>query len=122
MELRYQPGERLPHPVEGTAYHIVAEALTNVAKYAGASAATVSVIRTDGRLLVRVRDAGVGGADMTRGSGLRGLADRAEALRGRSGSRAPPSAAPSSAPTFPSPVPRSSHWPVTRIGGSPRAG
>jgi signal transduction histidine kinase len=82
VELVAAPGERLPEPVEATAYYIVAESLTNVAKYAGATAATVTVERADGRLLVQVRDDGVGGADMSRGSGLRGLADRAEALRG----------------------------------------
>ena len=68
--------------VEATAYYIVAEALTNVAKYAGASAATVSVTRADGRLDVEVRDDRIGGADIHGGSGLRGLADRVEALRG----------------------------------------
>jgi signal transduction histidine kinase len=82
VELRTTPRERLPEPVEATAYYIVAEALTNVAKYAGATVATVSVEHPDGRLRVAVADDGIGGADMTRGSGLRGLADRAEALRG----------------------------------------
>ena len=82
VELVATPGERLPHAVEATAYYIVAESLTNVAKYAEASAVTVSVRQAEGRLLVEVRDDGVGGADVARGSGLRGLADRAEALRG----------------------------------------
>jgi signal transduction histidine kinase len=82
VELLSTPGERLPEPIEATAYYIVAESLTNVAKYAHATAATVAVTRTDRRLLVQVRDDGVGGADVTQGSGLRGLADRAEALRG----------------------------------------
>ena len=76
------PGERLPEPIEATAYYIVAESLTNVAKYAQAGGATVAVTQTDGRLLVRIEDDGVGGAEMTQGSGLRGLADRAEALHG----------------------------------------
>jgi len=82
VELLSTPRERLPQPIEATAYYIVAESLTNVAKYAHASAATVAVTRTNGRLLVQVQDDGVGGADITQGSGLRGLADRAEALRG----------------------------------------
>jgi signal transduction histidine kinase len=82
VEVRYTPGERLPQPIEATAYYIVAESLTNVAKYAHASAATVTVTRVNGRLLVQVQDDGIGGADITQGSGLRGLADRAEALRG----------------------------------------
>jgi signal transduction histidine kinase len=76
------PGVRLPAPVEATAYYLVAESLTNVAKYAGASVATVSVRRADGCLRVEVRDDGAGGADMAGGTGLRGLADRVEALRG----------------------------------------
>jgi signal transduction histidine kinase len=82
VELIATPRERLPEAIEATAYYIVAESLTNVAKYAHATAATVSVERANGRLHVRVQDDGVGGANMTQGSGLRGLADRAEALRG----------------------------------------
>jgi signal transduction histidine kinase len=82
VELLATPGERLPEATEATAYYIVAESLTNVAKYAHATAATVSVQRANGRLLVQIQDDGVGGADMTQGSGLRGPAERAEALRG----------------------------------------
>jgi len=55
---------------------LVSEALTNVANYARATAATVSVARTNDRLLVEVGDDGVGGASIEAGSGLRGLADR----------------------------------------------
>ena len=77
------PDERLPEAVEAAAYYVVAEALTNVAKYAQASAATVRVLRDDGYALVEVADDGVGGADPTTGSGLRGLADRVAALDGR---------------------------------------
>ena len=76
------PDERLPEPIEATAYYVVAEALTNVAKYARASGATVSVARAGERLDVEVRDDGIGGASIDRGSGLRGLADRVEAVRG----------------------------------------
>jgi signal transduction histidine kinase len=76
------PDERLPAPVEAAAYYLVAEALTNVAKYAGASSATVAVTRLDGTLTVEVADDGVGGADPGTGSGLRGLADRVAALDG----------------------------------------
>jgi signal transduction histidine kinase len=76
------PGERLPEPVEAAAYFVIAEALTNVAKYANASAATVAVRRVNGHAEVEVRDDGVGGADPDRGSGLRGLADRVGALDG----------------------------------------
>ncbi len=75
--------ERLPETVEAAAYFVVCEALTNVAKYAHASAARVRVERSDGHATVEVVDDGVGGADERGGSGLRGLADRVEALGGR---------------------------------------
>jgi GAF domain-containing protein len=74
---------RLPEPVEVATYYVVAEALTNVAKHAGASAVQVAVERDDGVLHVRVRDDGRGGADLGGGSGLVGLKDRVEALAGR---------------------------------------
>jgi signal transduction histidine kinase len=73
---------RLPDPVEAAAYYVVAEALANVAKYAAASGVSVTVGRSNGRAVVEVADDGVGGADPARGSGLRGLADRVEALGG----------------------------------------
>ncbi len=75
--------ERLPGPVEAAAYYVVSEALANVAKYANATQAAVRVSRANGFAVVEVEDDGVGGADPTRGSGLRGLADRVEALAGR---------------------------------------
>jgi signal transduction histidine kinase len=74
---------RLPERQEVAAYFVVSESLTNIAKYACASSAAVDVRRVDGRLVVEVVDDGVGGADTRRGSGLRGLADRVEALGGR---------------------------------------
>ena len=74
--------DRLPAPVEAAAYYVVAEALTNVTKYADASDVRVHVFRDDERAHVEVRDDGVGGAQEERGSGLRGLADRVEALGG----------------------------------------
>jgi PAS domain S-box-containing protein len=76
------PPDRLPPAVEAAAYYVISEALTNVAKYSEASAVEVSVTRQNGRAIVEVADDGVGGADATRGSGLRGLADRVEALDG----------------------------------------
>jgi PAS domain S-box-containing protein len=82
VTLAEAPDERLPEGVEAAAYYVVAEALTNVAKYAQASAATVRVSRSNGRAVVEVADDGVGGADPALGSGLRGLADRVEALDG----------------------------------------
>jgi signal transduction histidine kinase len=82
VELVELPEERLPEAVEAAAYYVVAEGLTNVAKYAQASAATVRVARRNGTAVVEIADDGVGGADATLGSGLRGLADRVEALDG----------------------------------------
>jgi signal transduction histidine kinase len=81
VELRAEV-ERLPAPVEAAAYFVVSEALQNVAKYAHATSASVSVRRLRGRVVVDVTDDGVGGADAARGSGLRGLADRVAALDG----------------------------------------
>jgi signal transduction histidine kinase len=77
------PQERLAIPVEAAAYYMVAEAITNVAKYAHASHVTVSVHSTRECATVIVADDGVGGADAAHGTGLRGLADRIEALEGR---------------------------------------
>jgi signal transduction histidine kinase len=82
VELDSRVGERPPEPAELAAYFVVAEALTNVAKYASATRATVRAARHDGRLVVEVSDDGVGGADPSNGSGLRGLADRVSALDG----------------------------------------
>ena len=84
------PSDRLPEPVEAAAYFTISEALTNVAKYAGASEATVAVRRTNGHAEVEVADDGVGGADPDRGSGLRGLVDRLGALDGRLSLDSPP--------------------------------
>jgi signal transduction histidine kinase len=83
VELAELPEERLPEAVELAAYFVVAEALTNVAKYANASHATVGMTRENGRLVVEVADDGVGGADPENGTGLRGLADRIAVLEGR---------------------------------------
>ncbi|HEY4279556.1 MAG TPA: sensor histidine kinase [Conexibacter sp.] len=83
VELGDVPRERLPAAVEGAAYFVVAEALANVAKYARASCAAVAVRRVNGTAVVEVRDDGVGGADPSAGSGLRGLQDRLSAIDGR---------------------------------------
>ena len=83
VELGPLPSERLPEAIELAAYFVVSEALTNVAKYADATQATVSVERHNGRVVVAVADDGVGGADPGRGSGLSGLADRMMVLEGR---------------------------------------
>jgi signal transduction histidine kinase len=73
---------RLAEPVEITAYYVVAETLTNAAKHAGASRVDVALGVHGGALRVRVRDDGVGGAELGGGSGLVGLRDRVEALGG----------------------------------------
>ncbi len=83
VELNGLPEERLPEPIEAAAFYVVSESLANVAKYASAEHARVDLIRNDGLLVVEVSDDGVGGADAAKGSGLRGLADRVEALGGR---------------------------------------
>jgi signal transduction histidine kinase len=83
LELDVSIGERLPVQVEAAAYYVVSEALANVTKYARATAVRVRVDRVDSGAVVEVADDGVGGADGSRGSGLRGLADRVEALGGR---------------------------------------
>ena len=83
VELARTPGERLPERVESAAYFVVAEALTNVAKYSQAGRARVEVTRLDGQLQVEVSDDGIGGADPSNGSGLRGLHDRISAMDGR---------------------------------------
>jgi signal transduction histidine kinase len=75
-------GGRYPATLEATAYFVVAEALTNVARYAQASHATVAVRSAGDRLAVEVRDDGRGGADPGRGTGLRGLSDRVAAVGG----------------------------------------
>lgn len=83
VEVGGLPAERLPEHVELAAYFVVSEALTNIAKYASARRASVAVTRGNGRLTVEVSDDGVGGADIDRGTGLRGLVERLEAIEGR---------------------------------------
>jgi signal transduction histidine kinase len=83
VRLKVELGERLPEAIEVAAYFLVSESLTNVAKYAQASTASVDVVRANGDVVIDVVDDGVGGADAAAGSGLRGLADRVEALGGR---------------------------------------
>ena len=82
VEISELPEERLPAAVESAAYLVVSEALANIARYSRASHATVAVVRRNGHALVEIRDDGVGGADPSRGNGLRGLVDRVSALDG----------------------------------------
>jgi signal transduction histidine kinase len=82
VEIEQAPAERLPEQVEAAIYYVVAEALTNVAKYSRARVASVRVFRHEDYVVAEVEDDGVGGANANGGSGLRGLADRVEALDG----------------------------------------
>jgi signal transduction histidine kinase len=90
VELTFDIAERLSPPVEAAAYYVIAESLTNVAKYAKASHASVEVRALGDRLLVAVSDDGIGGADTAGGSGLLGLEDRVAALGGRLHVESPP--------------------------------
>jgi signal transduction histidine kinase len=82
VRLSVRVAGRLPESAELTAYYVVSEALTNIAKHAQASEAEVEVAAEQGTLRVTVRDDGRGGADFSRGSGLTGLKDRVEAVGG----------------------------------------
>jgi signal transduction histidine kinase len=84
------PDSRLPDAVEAAIYYLVAEAITNIVKYAQATAATVTIDRSHGIATVVVTDDGVGGAEPGAGSGLVGLTDRVEALGGRLRLESPP--------------------------------
>ena len=88
------PDERLAPAIEAAAYYVAAEALANVAKYAHAASAGVRIAEDDerGEIVVEVIDDGIGGADPTRGSGLKGLEDRVAALDGTLEVASPPGA------------------------------
>jgi signal transduction histidine kinase len=90
VDLRVAVPERLDAAIEAAAYFLVSEALTNAAKHAEATAVGVDVASVDGTLVVTVADDGVGGADAGRGSGVRGLVDRVEAVGGRLEVSSPP--------------------------------
>ena len=90
VDLDRMPEDRLPAAVEAAAYFVVAESLTNVAKYSSAQHASVRVGRENGFAVIEVSDDGVGGADPGAGTGLRGLADRLAALDGRLEVQSPP--------------------------------
>ena len=83
VRLAVETNGRLPEAIEVAAYYLVCEGLTNVGKYSQASSATVDVKRSNGGVQIEVIDNGVGGVDTECGSGLRGIADRVEALDGR---------------------------------------
>ncbi len=77
------PGPRLPQPIEFAAYFVASEALTNIAKYAQAGTAAITVAREPHQVVVQITDDGIGGADPALGTGLRGLDDRVQALGGQ---------------------------------------
>jgi PAS domain S-box-containing protein len=82
VEVHCSLSERLPEPIEAAAYFVVAESLTNVARYSEATRATIRLARRRGCALVEVEDDGIGGANPDAGSGIRGLIDRIDALEG----------------------------------------
>jgi PAS domain S-box-containing protein len=90
VELALDGTGPLPEQVEAAAYYVVSEALANIVKYAHATRAQVRVQPVDGKVVFEVADDGIGGADAGRGSGLRGLTDRVEALGGRLWLSSPP--------------------------------
>lgn len=90
VEIDASVGQRPPPGVESAVYFVVSEALTNVAKHARADLATVRVVADNGHLTVEVADDGIGGADSSAGTGLRGLADRVGAFDGSLAVTSPP--------------------------------
>jgi signal transduction histidine kinase len=90
VELERVESDGLPTPVATTVYFLVAEALTNAAKHSHCERVDVGLRIEDGWAVVEVRDDGIGGADPSAGSGLRGLADRVSALRGSVELESPP--------------------------------
>jgi signal transduction histidine kinase len=83
VELILGADRRLPEPVEVAAYYVVAEALTNAAKYARASVVNVRLDIEGATMHLSIRDDGIGGADAGKGSGIIGLTDRVEAIGGK---------------------------------------
>ncbi|HEX5618089.1 MAG TPA: sensor histidine kinase [Solirubrobacteraceae bacterium] len=84
------PEEPLPRAVEAAVYFVTAEVLTNVAKYAHADCASVNLAVDDGSVFLQITDDGVGGAEVSGGTGLSGLCDRVEALDGTIDIESPP--------------------------------
>ena len=82
VELSVDVGGRLPATIESAAYFVVSEALTNVSRHAQATKAHVGIARSGERLVIEVRDNGIGGADASTGTGLQGLRDRVAGLHG----------------------------------------
>ena len=106
----WDSAERLPEGIELAAYFVACEALANVAKYAEATAASVHLSHSARAIVIEIADDGVGGADAAGGSGLRGLADRVEALGGHLLVTSPPGEG----------TVVTAELPVTRPSASPR--
>ena len=117
VELQVHADRRVPERVEVAAYYVVAEALTNAAKHAEATAVHVDVDATGGLMRLTISDDGVGGADPAHGSGLIGLGDRVEALGGTVEVTSPPGAGTTLRVTLP--IPASPHS-TTAAGGDVR--
>jgi signal transduction histidine kinase len=83
VELELSVDQRLPECAEVAAYYVLAEALTNAAKHAQANEVWVSCVVDGANLCLKIRDDGIGGADLSRGSGLLGLKDRVDAVGGQ---------------------------------------
>ena len=90
VEVSGDPGEGLPPPVETAAYFTAAEALTNIARYAHATAAAIALHREPDAFVMEIRDDGIGGANPAAGSGLSGMSDRLAAVDGRLDIDSPP--------------------------------
>jgi signal transduction histidine kinase len=90
VDLRIEVAPRPAPAVESAAYFVVSEALTNVTRHAGATRARVDIARSRDRLVIEVHDDGRGGAEASRGTGLRGLQERVAALGGRMDVISPP--------------------------------
>jgi signal transduction histidine kinase len=90
VELQVEVRHRPSSPVESTAYFVVAEALTNVARHAQATRAWVAIVRVGDKLIVEIRDDGRGGAEEALGTGLTGLRDRVASVGGTMQVMSPP--------------------------------
>jgi signal transduction histidine kinase len=113
--------DRPAEPVEVAAYYVACESLTNIGKHAGATQCTIDLDRIDDTLVVEVVDDGIGGADMRNGTGLRGLADRVEALGGRLQVRSSPGCGTRVRAEIPYPCAvRAPHGHPATLAGTPR--
>jgi signal transduction histidine kinase/uncharacterized protein YhfF len=116
LRIDAMPERRLPDPVAVTVYYLVSEALSNAAKFAGASALRVSVVQREREVLATVSDDGVGGARPEAGTGLLGLADRVAALGGRLRVDSPPGAGTTLVATIPLAPWRNAQEPFLEFG------